>query len=146
MAKDPPPTLRANVSFLGQLPELRPVGTGDMSDFHPVPDSDRGNAAYSDRGMLGSYRPPGDAFDSPSDVRRSTGYGATEADLDRGYQRPAIRDDPAYDLDNYKTRSTLPRMSDEDEGGDAMNDDYAFRRKNERARGFLTRPRTPTDR
>ena len=140
------PVLRANLSFLGQLPELRPVGSGDESDFRPVPDSDRGNATYSDRGMLGSYAPPESAFDSPSEVVRFTGYGATETDLERGYQVPAIRDNPAYDLDNYKDRSTLPRLSDLDEGGDAMADDYAFRRKNERSRGFLTRPRPPTDR
>ena len=142
----PRPVLRANLSFLGQVPELRPVGSGDESDYRPVPDSDRGNATYSDRGMLGSYRPPAEVFESPSDIVRFEGYGATKADLERGYQVPTIRDDPAYDLDNYKERSTLPMIADEDEGGDAMANDYAFRRKNERSRGFLTRPRPPTDR
>lgn len=139
-------TLRANLDFIGQIAELRPAGMEAESDFRPVPASDRGNATYSDRGMLGSYTPDSEPFTDPPGVRHFTGYGATEADLDRGYQVPAIRDDPAYDLDNYKTRSTLPRRPDEDEGGDPMNDDYAFRRRNERARGFLTRPRPPTDR
>lgn len=139
-------SLKANVSFLGQLPELRDTGSGDRSDYRPVPSSDRGNATYDDRGMLGSYTPQETPYGSPPDVRHFTGYGATNADLERGYQVPAIRDNPAYDLDNYVDRSTLPRLSDQDEGGDAMADDYAFRRKNERSRGFLTRPRIPTDR
>lgn len=141
-----PKTLRANVDFLGQLPEFRPIGTGDESDYHPVPASDRGNATYSDHGKLGSYTPSSEPFGDPPGVRHFTGYGATEADLNRGYQVPSIRDEPAYDLENYKMRSTQPRLSDLDEGGDAMNDDYAFRRRNETARGFLTRPRPPTDR
>lgn len=138
--------LKANVDFLGQLPEFRPAGTEDATDYHPVPESDRGNATYSDRGMLGSYSTGAEPFKAPAEVRRFTGYGATDADLERGYQVPTIRDDPAYDLDNYKLRSTQPAMQDEDEGGDPMNDDYAFRRRNERSRGFLTRPRPPTDR
>lgn len=140
------PVLKANVSFLGQLPELRPTGSGDTGDFHPVPESDRGNAAYTDHGMLGTYSPRETPWDDPAGVRHFTGYGATEADLNRGYQVPSIRDNPAYDLDNYKDRATQPMLSDLDEGGDAMADDYAFRRKNERSRGFLTRPRPPTDR
>lgn len=140
------PVLKANVSFLGQLPVLSRTGTEDTSDYHPVPASDRGNATYRDRGMLGSYTPQETPWRDPADVRHFTGFGADEGDLQRGYQVPAIRDDPAYDLDNYKERSTLPMMSDEDEGGAAMNDDYEFRRRNERSRGFLTRPRPPTDR
>ena len=140
------PGLKANVSFIGQIPALSSVGTEETSDYHPVPASDRGNADYRDRGALGSYEVDPEPFRDPPDVRHFTGYGATEADLDRGYQVPAIRDDPAYDLDNYKDRYSQPRLSDEDEGGDAMNDDFAFRLRNERSRGFLTRPRPPTDR
>jgi len=140
------PTLKANTSFLGQLPEFSRTGQENVSDYRPVPSGDRGNAAYTDKGMLGSFRSKEGPFADPSDVRHFTGYGADMGDLERGYQVPMIRDDPAYQLDNYKDRSTLPMLSDEDEGGDAMSDDYAFRRKNERARGFLTRPRIPTDR
>lgn len=139
-------TLRANLDFIGQLPVLRPTGSGDESGFRPVPESDRGNATYADRGMLGSYTPQSEPYRTPADVRFAVGYGMTEEDAQRGYQRAVIRDDPAYDLDNYKDRSTLPKLSDEDEGGDSMNDDWAFRRRNERSRGFLTRPRPPTDR
>lgn len=139
-------TLKANVSFLGQLPEFSSTGQENMSDYRPVPSGDRGNAAYTDKGMLGSYRSHEGLFRDPSDVRHFTGYGADVADLQRGYQVPMIRDDPAYQLDNYKERSTLPMLPDEDEGGDPMSDDYAFRRRNERAQGFLTRPRIPTDR
>jgi hypothetical protein len=140
------PGLKANVAFIGQLPELGRTGNEDMSDYRPVPASDRGNAAYTDRGKLGSFRSHEGPFPSPSDVRRFTGYGADMSDLDRGYQVPTIGEVPAYDLDNYVDRSTLPRLSDQDEGGDAMDNDYAFRRRNERSRGFLTRPRIPTDR
>jgi hypothetical protein len=140
------PGLKANLSFLGQIPELGRTGTENEDDFHPVPASDRGNATYSDHGMLGTYEVNPEPFRDPPDVKHFTGYGATEADLQRGYQVPTIRDCPAYDLDNYKYRSSQPMLSDLDEGGDAMNDDYAFRRKNERSRGFLTRPRPPTDR
>jgi hypothetical protein len=110
------PGLKANVAFIGQLPEVGPTGNENMSDYRPVPDSDRGNAAYTDRGMLGSYRSNEGPFKSPSDVRRFTGYGADLADLDRGYQVPVIRDAPAYDLDNYIDRSSQPKLSDEDEG------------------------------
>lgn len=131
---------------MGQLPTFDRVGTENESDYRPTPDSDRGNATYSDRGMLGSYTPTSQPYGNPEGVQRFTGYGATEADLVRGYQVPEIRDNPAYDLDNYFDRSTLPILSDLDEGGDAMENDYAFRRRNERARGFLTRNRIPTDR
>lgn len=139
-------TLKVNVDFIGQVPSFDPPGLRNESDYRPVPASDRGNATYSDEGMLGSYTSRPEQYDNPEGVRLFTGFGATEADLVRGFQEPAIRDNPAYDLDNYFDRSTLPRLSDLDEGGDAMENDLAFRRRNERARGFLTRNRIPTDR
>lgn len=140
------PVVKANVSFLGQIPEFDRAGTQERSDYRPVPDTDRGNAWYRDEGGLGTYSPTEEPYAPPDDVRWFTGYGGDEQDLKRGYQVPRISDDPAYDLDNYKDRSSLPRLSDEDEGGDAMRDDYNFRRRNERSRGFLTRNRIPTDR
>lgn len=139
-------TLRANVDFIGQKPVFDRTGDQDRSDFREVPASDRGNAGYTDRGGFGTYQTDAEPFRDPADVKHFTGFGATEEDLQRGYQVPAIRDTPAYDLDNYKDRSSQPRLSDEDEGGAATDDDWAFRRKNERARGFLTRNHLPTDR
>jgi hypothetical protein len=138
--------LRANIDFLGQVPFAERIGDRDESGYRPVPESDKGNAGYRDRGGLGSYTPSREPYRNPSDVKMFAGYGASEEDLQRGYCEPAIREDPAYDLDNYKDRSSQPMSSDIDEGGDAMADDYAFRRLNERSRGFLTRPRIPTDR
>jgi len=134
-----------NVSFIGGIPEFDPAGDGISTDYRPVPASDDGRG-YDDRGMLGSYRPPDDAFRTPDGVSFATGFGADRADVERGFVMPSIRDDPAYIADNYKDRSTRPRLSDADEDGSAMADDYAFRRRNERARGFLTRPHLPTER
>jgi hypothetical protein len=137
---------KTNVSFTGQVPEFDPAGTENRSDYRPVPASDR-NSQYGDRGGFGTYQTnDGKPWGDPEGLKRFAGYGATEADLARGFIEPTIRNDPAYDGENYKDRSTVPMLSDLDEGGDSMNDDYAFRRRNERARGFLTRPHIPTDR
>lgn len=130
----------------GPLPLMRGIGENEeRSDFRQVPDSDSGNDSYSDQGMLGSFtqREP---FEAPF-VERFTGYGATHADLERGYCAPGELEDPAHDLSNYKMRSTEPRMTDEDFGNtDGLPSDYEFRRRNQRSRGFLTRPRIPTER
>jgi hypothetical protein len=134
-----------NVSFVGQLPYATPGGDENRSDYRPVPAGDTGRD-YNDRGALGGYAPPERAFDAPAEVRFEAGFGADVSDLKRGWAEPTITNAPAYDLDDYKSRSTVAQMSDNDEGGDSMADDYAFRRRNERARGFLTRPHLPTDR
>lgn len=119
----------------------------DRSDFRPVPASDKGNAGYTDKGMFGSYTPSADPYASPAGIKRFAGYGATQADLARGWKEVSISDNPAYQLDDYKWRSTDPKQSDIDEGGDIdMPSDYEFRRHNRRSRGFLTRPMTPIDR
>lgn len=137
---------RINVDFIGQLPEFDRAGDEDREDFRPVPESDTGER-YRDRGMLGSYRTDAKQFPDPPGVKHFTGYGADDADLQRGFCDPLISGDPHYQLDDYKQRSSQPALSDIDEGGDtAMPSDFAFRRKNERARGFLTRPHIPTDR
>lgn len=115
-------------------------------DYRAVPSSDRGNDGYADRGMLGSYTPSREPFRSPSDVKFEAGYGASVADLERGYCAPDISEDPAYELQNYKYRLSAPKVSDLQEKGLGVPDDWAFQDKNRRARGFLTRPRTPIDR
>lgn len=120
----------------------------DVSDFRQVPKTDKGNRDYSDRGQFGSFGPSNrDQFLNPPDVKMFTGYGATEADIDLGFVRPEIREDPAYDKDNYEQRSTQPTRPNEDMGEtDVMRDDWEFRRRNTKARGFLTRPHIPTER
>jgi hypothetical protein len=120
----------------------------DESDFKQVPASDKGNSSYSDRGQLGSFATNGgEPFEAPRDIKFFAGYGADETDLDRGYVEPTIRDLPNYNMQDYKQRSTYPMKSNDDMGEtDAMRDDWEFRRKNTRSKGFLTRPNLPTER
>lgn len=131
------------------LPILGTSGADEeVSDFRAVPASDKGNENYEDRGSIGWYAPSNrEQFRDPSDVVHFAGYGATEEDIDRGFCVPVIRQDPAYDKNNYDLRSTEPKSPNEDFGNtDVLRDDWEFRRRNQRARGFLTRPRIPTER
>lgn len=119
----------------------------DTDDFRQVPASDDGNRNYRDRGQFGTFSPDKEPYRSPRDIVRMTGFGADEADLDRGWCEPAIREDPAYDKSNYQDRWTQPREPNEGMGEtDVMRQDWEFRGRNQRARGFLTRPRVPTER
>ena len=120
----------------------------ERSDYRPVPRSDEGDEGYRDRGMLGGFATnKGKPFQPPRDVRFETGYGATKADLERGWCEPLVTNDPAYQLESYKDRSSLPRVSDVTPGNvDAMPSDWEFRDRNRRSGGFLTRPRIPTER
>ena len=135
-------------AFIGQIPVFGPdPDKGDRSDFRNVPASDRGNADYSDQGLLGNYSPDLEPYRDPPDVRHFAGYGATEADLNRGYVEPTIREQPAYDLSDYKSRWTQPREAFDDQGQtDITESHWDFRSRNQKSRGFLTRPRIPTER
>lgn len=131
------------MAFVGPAPDKHE----DSDDYRAVPASDIGNAAYRDRGMLGSFTPTGDAYPSPDGVKRFAGFGADEATLARGYASVAIREDPAYDKSNYQDRWTEPMGPNEDMGEtDVMRQDWEFRGRNQLSRGFLTRPRIPTER
>lgn len=137
---------------------VRPIGTfasvflagdgdTDRDDFQQVPSTDRGNENYRDRGLRGNYAPRHDNFPDPDGLVRFTGYGADEGDLRRGFVAPANMEDPAYDLINYKGRSSMPKVSDEDfENTSTMPSDYEFRGRNRTSRGFLRRPHIPTER
>lgn len=105
-------------------------------------------AAYSSRGKLGDYSPSEQPFSTPKEVKfASGGYGADESDFRRGYADPDIAEKPDYDLNNYKERWTQPKVADDDDNPfGAMGDDYEFRNKDRRSKGFFTRPRIPTDR
>lgn len=117
----------------------------DRSDYRPIPSSDDGKT-YRDRGMLGFYSEP-KPFRTPRDVSFETGFGATQADLERGWSEPLITEHPAYQLSNYKDRSSVPMESDVTPGNvEMMESDWAFRDRNRQSRGFLTRPRIPTER
>lgn len=76
-----------------------------------------------------------------------TGYGADEADLRRGFIAPAIRELPEYDKANYVDRYSSPKVPDEDFGNSGiLGADYEFRSKDRVSKGFLTRPRIPSER
>ena len=130
------------------LPILADVGEGgDNADYRPVPESDKGNAGYADQGYNGWYSPSEEPFRDPADVKYFVGYGASEEDLRRGYCQADVNRNPAYDKANYEMRSTQPRVSSESFGNtDTMPNDFEFRSRNQRSRGFLTRPRIPTER
>lgn len=86
-------------------------------------------------------------FPNPEGVKVFSGFGADESDLVRGFLQSGVREDAKYDKVNYMNRSTQPRIADEDQTNtEAMEDDFMFRFKNLRSRGFLTRPTTSTER
>jgi hypothetical protein len=123
------------------------MGESEQSDFRPVPASDCGDEAYTDRGLFGTYTPDEAPFKAPADVKWDVGYGANEADLDRGYCEPLITQDPAYQLNNYKDRYSMPMESDNSlDNNEPMPSDIEFRNRERKSRGFLTRPRIPTER
>jgi len=116
------------------------------SDYRAVPASDTGET-YTDRGQLGGYSPSAEPYAPPDGVKFYAGFGATEADLRRGYSEPLITNDPAYELANYKDRYSDPMVSDVSNGDtEGMNDVYEFRQRNRQSRGLLARPRIPRDR
>lgn len=116
--------------------------------------SDKGNK-YEDDGRLGSYCTQDSQFPNPAGVKTFTGFGAGKADLERGFVAPVIKELPDYDLVNYKSRYSQPKLPDEEDssgsvagffGDGAMQRDFEFRDKERRSKGFLTRNHTPTDR
>lgn len=146
-------TVKPMVSVRTNIPLEVVIDSGDggnenRSDYRAVPKTDRGNADYRDRGMLGFYQTnDGEPWAPPSDVEWYAGFGATEEDLKRGWKEPVITAGPEYQLESYKERSSRPRESDMNSGNvDALRQDFEFRNRNRESRGFLTRPRIPRER
>lgn len=141
-----------DVTFIGQIPFMSPdEGDEEQNSFRDTPETDQGNAGYADQGRLGSYAPSNrEPFGDAPGVKREAGYGASRADLERGYCEVNLRELPNYDIGSYKDRWTRPRQK----GGSDIDDnpitsdaaDYEFRRRYERSRGFFTRVKIPTDR
>lgn len=105
------------------------------------------NPKYDPKGMLGSYRTSEDPFPNPADVKVFSGFGADDADLERGWCEPGIASRPDYDKANYHERWTVPKVPDEDFADTGiLPDDVEFRQRELRSKGFLTRPRIPTER
>ena len=116
--------------------------------------ADKGDK-YDDKGMLGSYRTRDSQFPNPAGMKTFTGFGADKSDLERGFCEPTIRQLPDYDKVNYSERYTEPKRSDEEDadsglggffGFGADRKDFEFREKERTSKGFLTRPKLPTDR
>lgn len=93
-------------------------------------------------GILPNYKEPeAQPFPKPKDVTFDAGYGATTDDLQRGYLDPNIKQLPEYDKDNYANMyGQEPRAIKEDTA------DFEFRNRDRESKGFLTRPRIPTER
>jgi hypothetical protein len=140
------------ISFIGQLPSVDSTAGQNKrvprdDDYRAVPSTDVGNRDYSDRGMLGGWTTPSECFDDPAGLVRFTGYGGNRDDLERGYIVPTITEDPAYDKRNYVDRWSDPSHPYIDQlNTDAVQSDWEFRSRNRESRGFLTRPRLPTER
>lgn len=134
----------------GQFPEFisgMDEAKKDVSDFRAVPASDTGEA-YQDQGQLGGFETnEGRPFDPPAETKFMAGFGATEADLKKGFCDPGIKEHPAYDKVNYSDRASRPKKVDEDVGNTAgLPKDYEFQGRNNTSKGFLVRRRLPTER
>lgn len=146
MARRPMGVTSFSSDFGTPIPLAGP-GDGAVSDYRDVPLSDTGDG-YHDRGARGSYAPyNNEPWPAVPEVRCFEGFGATEADLQLGFIRPTITNDPMFDKDNYRERLTEPKMNDEDlNNTGVLEQDWEFRTRNRRAKGFLTRPMIPTER
>jgi len=147
MARRPTGGVTAFDSDFGTPIQIAAPGEEVVSDFRDVPLSDTGDG-YHDRGAFGSYGPrEHEQWEVPEGVKYMAGFGASVEDLHRGFIEPTIRESPAYDKVNYRERSTQPKVPDEGPGNNqVMDDDWEFRTRNRRSRGFLTRPYIPTER
>lgn len=101
---------------------------------------------YDDKGSLSSYRTSAEQFPNPEGLKTFPGYGADKADLERGFCRPEILERPQYEKKDYELRYSLPKISDLDEDGPSVKEDIEFRTKDIETKGFLTRPRIPSER
>jgi hypothetical protein len=111
-----------------------------------LPDSGT-NPKYDPKGTLKSYMGDPNQFPNPEGVKLYEGFGADASDLVRGYCDPGIAELPDYDKVNYQERWVEPSSPTEGPG-DTMSlpEDYEFRMRERKSRGFLTRPRIPTER
>ena len=136
------------IAFKGQVPTFRSSRNVEKrNEFRNVPASDSGNRDYQDVGKFGTFCTDAEPFPNTPGVKFDTGYGLGEGDTTRGFSDPGIRQDPAYDKANYHERWSEPRVADEDQlETNIQSDDWAFRNRNRESRGFLTRPRIPTER
>ena len=94
----------------------------------------------------------------PSSARSApteTGFGATKADIERGYLQADSPEKPSMEAENYKPWGTVDKddpmptwmpWDGEVDGSTEPETEYQFQNKNRRAKGLLTRPWYPTER
>ena len=105
------------------------------------------NDKYDTEAHLGTYRTSEEQFPNPEGMIHFNGFGMNDADYVRGFCDPNVRELPDYDKLNYTNRYTLPRIPDEDQlNTQSMESDFEFRTKELESKGFLTRPKYPTER
>lgn len=106
--------------------------------------SDRQRAPHNDQEAFSGQ---GERFRPAEDTKFFTGFGANNADLERGFCEVSPEEMPDRDMANYKDRWTRPRVSDEDsEYGESLPPDVEFRRKDRETKGLFMRPRIPIER
>lgn len=105
------------------------------------------NDKYNTQAHLGTYRTNAYPFPNPEGILVFEGFGADDKDLERGFCDPHVKELPNYDKANYHDRYSQPKLPDEDQGNhEVMMRDSEFRIKERESKGFLTRPRIPTER
>lgn len=101
---------------------------------------------YDTEPTLGSFRTSDKQFPNPEGIHIFEGFGANAKDLEKGWIDPLLDDKPEYDPQNYLYRWSEPKVSDLVEDGPGVSRDFEFRNKDRVSKGFLTRPRIPTER
>ena len=105
------------------------------------------NDKYDTKANLGTYQTSDTQFPNPEGMVHFNGFGMDDADYARGFCDPEVKELPNYDKANYHNRYSMPRIPDEDQGNrEVMEQDFEFRTKDLESKGFLTRPRIPTER
>lgn len=101
---------------------------------------------YDQGQTLGSYRTSETQFQNPKGINVFEGFGADKDDLVRGWCQPNLRELPNYDTQTYFDRWTLPKADDLVEDGPGIPRNKNFLDGDRVSKGFLTRPRIPTER
>jgi hypothetical protein len=119
----------------------------DLADEPYMTGNSGVNDKYNAPGTIGSYCTDPEPFKNPAGVKLFAGFGASEEDIERGYNNIGTRELPNYDKANYNLRYSEPAFQDENFGNSGiLPEDIEFRNKDRVSKGFLTRPRIPTER
>lgn len=96
---------------------------------------------------LYGYQTSDKQFPNPEGEVVFSGFGANAEDLERGWIKCDIRQNPEYEMSNHKLKWTEYRIADEDgNGGMDLPPDFEFRMKDRETKGLFVRPHIPTER